>query len=143
MNIETILNAMQAAYDDWCWNAEFISQEKYDKRLRQANAFRARILRTFAVCKSINADLLTEIEMLATYRNFAEANGFDEKQAWFWTDEWQAAEKEVDRDRIEHLENDLSQCVQWKDKQIAELVQRIAELEGYIDTHNRRVLKEI
>ena len=30
-------------------------------------------------------------------------------------------------DRIEHLENDLSQCVQWKDKQIAELVQRIAE----------------
>ena len=32
-------------------------------------------------------------------------------------------------DRIEHLENDLRMCVQEKDKQIAELVQRIAELE--------------
>ena len=36
-------------------------------------------------------------------------------------------------DRIEHLENDLRMCVQEKDKQIAELVQRIAELESEID----------
>ena len=35
-------------------------------------------------------------------------------------------------DRIEHLENDLRMCVQEKDKQIAELVQRIAELEAKV-----------
>ena len=35
-------------------------------------------------------------------------------------------------DRIEHLENDLRMCVQEKDKQIAELVQRIAELEDEV-----------
>ena len=40
-------------------------------------------------------------------------------------------------DRIEHLENDLSQCVQWKDKQIAELVQRIAELEASLDLRDK------
>ena len=36
-------------------------------------------------------------------------------------------------DRIEHLENDLRMCVQEKDKQIAELVQRIAELEASLN----------
>ena len=39
-------------------------------------------------------------------------------------------------DRIEHLENDLRMCVQEKDKQIAELVQRIAELEAQIKEMN-------
>ena len=36
-------------------------------------------------------------------------------------------------DRIEHLENDLRMCVQEKDKQIAELVRRIAELEASLN----------
>ena len=71
MKIETILNAMEKVRVGSGWDM--------DRRIRQYNAFRARLLRR-----------------AATYRNFAEANGFDEKQAWFWTDEWQAAEKEVD-----------------------------------------------
>ena len=76
MKIETYLNAMEKAK----------MQHKYwlsdiRKRDRQYNAFRARILRTVAI-----------------YRNFAEANGYREDQAWFWTDEWQAAEKEVDKE---------------------------------------------
>ena len=57
-------------------------------------------------------------------------------------------------DRIEHLENDLSQCVQWKDKQIAELVRGVAEyrkeiiekdeeirvLEKYIKDHDYKTI---
>ena len=74
MNIETILNAYMKTSNLW-----------KPERARQRGAFRDRILRT-----------------VATYRNFAEANDFDEKQAWFWTDEWQAAEKEVD----EEVDND-------------------------------------
>ena len=82
MKIETYLNAMASA----CNRTAFCSlyrgplDARTQKRNRQYLTFRARILRT-----------------VATYRNFAEANGFDEKQAWFWTDEWQAAEKEVDK----------------------------------------------
>ena len=38
---------------------------------------------------------------IAIYRNFSEANGYREDQAWFWTDEWQAAEKEVDKE-VDH-----------------------------------------
>ena len=47
-------------------------------------------------------------------------------------------------DRIEHLENDLSQCVQWKDKQIAELVQVVAEYRKEIIEKDEeiRVLEE-
>jgi len=77
MKIETYLNAMEKVRVGSGWDM--------DRRMRQRAAFRARILRTVAI-----------------YRNFAEANGFDEKQAWFWTDEWQAAEKEVD----EEVDND-------------------------------------
>jgi len=68
MKIETYLNALEKTSNLW-----------KPERARQRAAFRARILRRVAI-----------------YRNFAEANGFDEKQTWFWTDEWQAAEKEVD-----------------------------------------------
>ena len=76
MKIETILNAYDLARFDL-----FIGTDKGNTRARQKTAFRARILRTAAI-----------------YRNFAEANGFDKEQAWFWTDEWQAAEKEVDQE---------------------------------------------
>ena len=70
MKIETILSAYT------------ITVGIFDsRRIRQGRAFRARILREFAI-----------------YKNFAEANGFDRSQAWFWTDEWQAAEREVDED---------------------------------------------
>ena len=79
MKIETILNAMEKVRVGSGWDM--------DRRIRQYNAFRARLLRRAA------ARLLRRA---ATYRNFAEANGFDKEQAWFWTDEWQAAEKEVD-----------------------------------------------
>ena len=76
MKIETILNALEIVCVE-----QGISWQILDmKRGRQIAAFRARILRTAAI-----------------YRNFAEANGFDKEQAWFWTDEWQAGEKEVDR----------------------------------------------
>ena len=57
-------------------------------------------------------------------------------------------------DRIEHLENDLRMCVQEKDKQIAELVQVVAEyrkeiiekdeeirvLEKYIKDHDYKTI---
>ena len=88
MKIETYLNAHAATYayvaaaETWTFNdGTLVNPWLYAKRERQRDAFRARILRTVAI-----------------YRNFAEANGFDEKQAWFWTDEWQAAEKEVDKE---------------------------------------------
>ena len=76
MKIETILNAYAKAiyYCDFPETSEVLSRS-----VRQEQIFRARILRTVAI-----------------YRNFAEANGFDSEQAWFWTDEWQAGEKEVD-----------------------------------------------
>ncbi len=85
MKIETILNAMTlTAYsqsDTFRELMEELPGVVYElmRTDRQYRAFRARILRTFAI-----------------YKNFAEANGFDREQAWFWTDEWQAAEKEVD-----------------------------------------------
>ena len=64
MKIETILNAMQAAYDDWCWNAEFISQKKYAKRLRQSHAFRARILEMDAESREAIAIYITTVKDL-------------------------------------------------------------------------------
>ena len=75
MKIETYLDAIQMVSLQQGFRRQIFDM----KRDRQVLAFRARILRTVAI-----------------YRNFAEANGFDEKQAWFWTDEWQAGEKEVD-----------------------------------------------
>ena len=69
MNIETYLDALEKTSNLW-----------KPERARQRAAFRAGLLRR-----------------ASAYRNFAEANGFDKEQAWFWTDEWQAAEKEVDR----------------------------------------------
>ena len=82
MKIETILNAMEEAHDIALKSAVLgYPLNPKHPRIRQYHAFRARILRT-----------------VATYRNFAEANGFDKEQAWFWTDEWQAAEKEVDKE---------------------------------------------
>lgn len=83
MKIETILNAMlgassrAAAIEAKTDYESFVAA--YKKRLRQYFAFRSRILREFAI-----------------YRNYSEANGFDREQAWFWTDEWQAGEREVD-----------------------------------------------
>ena len=87
MKIETILNAMSlTAYtqDTYFqeWTQRFPEDSNYARRKCQYRAFRARILREFAI-----------------YKNFAEANGFDRSQAWFWTDEWQAAEREADEDR--------------------------------------------
>ena len=88
MKIETILNAMQYAQTQSINLAMLERLDPYAtdhillcRRERQWQAFRARILRTVAI-----------------YRNFAEANGYREDQAWFWTDEWQAAEKEVDKE---------------------------------------------
>ena len=71
MRLNTYLNAMEKVRVGSGWDM--------DRRIRQYHAFRAGLLRR-----------------ASAYRNFAEANGFDEKQAWFWTDEWQAGEKEVD-----------------------------------------------
>ena len=56
LTMETLLDAYNHSWIDYDWWEE-------PRRHRQMTAFRARILRTFAVCKSINADLLTEIEM--------------------------------------------------------------------------------
>ena len=83
MKIETILDALLMTSDDTTalFNYSRLLPKEVTKRNRQYRAFRARILR-----------------MVAIYRNFAEANGFDEKQAWFWTDEWQAKEREVDKE---------------------------------------------
>ena len=76
MKIETILDAMEEAQKRY-WL--YPTSHKAKARIRQGLAFRDLILRTVAI-----------------YRNFAEANGYREDQAWFWTDEWQAGEKEVD-----------------------------------------------
>ena len=81
MKIETILNAMTFA------QARIINsdldlahlRDYHNRSERQYEAFRARILREFAILQ-----------------NFAEVNGFDRTQAWFWTDEWQEREREVD-----------------------------------------------
>ena len=75
MKLETILNAIQIVSLQQGFRRQIFDM----KRDRQVLAFRDRILRTVAI-----------------YRNYAEANGFDSEQAWFWTDEWQAGEKEVD-----------------------------------------------
>ena len=83
MNFETYFNAYHESYTLWAAYEFGDPMEHYsnhDRRERQYLAFRDRILRAVAI-----------------YRNFAEANGYREDQAWFWTDEWQAAEKEVDR----------------------------------------------
>ena len=72
MNIETYLNAIQIVSLQQGFRRQIFDM----KRDRQVLAFRARILRTVAI-----------------YRNFAEANGFDKEQAWFWTDEWQSVER--------------------------------------------------
>ena len=88
MKIETILNAMQYAQTQSINLAMLERLDPYannyillGRRERQWQSFRARILRTVAI-----------------YRNFAEANGYREDQAWFWTDEWQAKEREVDKE---------------------------------------------
>ena len=82
MRIETILNALIESHTDYAADWIVIPQNWInflDRRKRQRNTFRVRILREFAIL-----------------RNFAEVNGFDRTQAWFWTDEWQAKEREVD-----------------------------------------------
>ena len=78
MKIETYLNAAMMAHQAVSMN---MPTSKAYRRARQSFVFRARILRTVAI-----------------YRNFAEANGYREDQAWFWTDEWQAQEREVDKE---------------------------------------------
>ena len=90
--------------------------DRTDVRKRQIAAFRARILR-------MDAEKADVIEHLRIVLNDCDI------------------EITAKDDRIERLENDLSQCVQWKDKQIAELVQRIAELEKEI--YRERQMKEI
>lgn len=77
MKIETYLNAMEKSRGYLIIKNPTVPKNKRGKR--QYYAFRDRILREFAI-----------------YKNFAVANGFDRNQAWFWTDEWQAAEQEVD-----------------------------------------------
>ena len=79
MKIETYLNAMTLAYGNVLENFINFKSPEVNKADRQYHAFRARILREFAILQ-----------------NFAEVNGFDRTQAWFWTDEWMAAEREVD-----------------------------------------------
>ena len=121
MNIETYLNAMQKVRVGSGWDM--------DRRMRQRDAFRARILMKFDAK-----------EMLIQLQHMKISSQRE-----------RIAEKD---DRIEHLENDLSQCVQWKDKQIAELVQGVAEyrkeiiekdeeiraLEKYIKDHNYKAI---
>ena len=75
MKLETYLNAMLRLKNHLHCNHPGCE----DRTGRQFHAFRARILREFAI-----------------YKNFAEANDFDRSQAWFWTDEWRAKEREVD-----------------------------------------------
>ena len=80
MKIETILDAMVMADRRRLYPVHNPKILLYPNAERQYNAFRNRILRRVAI-----------------YRNYAVANGYREDQAWFWTDEWQAGEKEVDR----------------------------------------------
>ena len=108
MRTETILDAMVKAELD-----------RTDVRKRQIAAFRARILR-------MDAEKDLEIASLAVMCLAGEIYEqiINKKDARI--DEYRRKVIEKD-DRIEHLENDLSQCVQWKDKQIADLVQGVAE----------------
>ena len=98
-------------------------------RARQRVAFRARILRMFAEKDGEIVILKEGAKYLKETRDKRDA-------------------------RIEHLENDLSQCVQWKDKQIVELVRGVAEyrkeiiekdeeirvLEKYIKDHDYKTI---
>ena len=100
-----------------------------DRRMRQRAAFLTRILR-------IDAEKDGEIVILKEGAKYLKETR-DKRDA-----------------RIGHLENDLSQCVQWKDKQIAELVQGVAEyrkeiiekdeeiraLEKYIKDHDYKAI---
>ena len=63
MKIETILDAMVMADRRRLYPVHNPKILLYPNAERQYNTFRARILRMFSVSKSINADLLTEIEM--------------------------------------------------------------------------------
>ena len=49
---------------------------------------------------------LTPVEKYKLARRLDELEVFDENQEWFWTPEWQAAEKEADEDitagRVHH-----------------------------------------
>jgi len=132
MNIETYFNAYHESYTLWAAYEFGDPMEHYsnhDRRERQYKAFRARILRIYAEKDG-------EIVILKEGAKYLKET------------------RDKRDDRIEHLENDLSQCVQWKDKQIAELVQGVAEyrkeiiekdeeiraLEKYIKDHDYKAI---